>query len=266
MSSVKWVKGSWGRAERKKESEVTQLCLTLCDPMDCSPPGSSIHRVFQAKILEWVAISFSKRPSWPRDWTQVFRIIDRHFTIWTTREAHWQVGINPWQGFCHKPYEVTMELQSRAPSLASHRACHTFTQAHCRVSEIQQKTCSLGEWRTRVPSILTLFWRILDKPPRWKVAAEPQKTPGFLASRGEFNLGPVMRLDGSELLCNKILLKYKRDRESFWHRHQKRQKEGQVASYCYGSVTKLYLTVCNPMDCSTPGFSVLHYLPEFAQT
>ena len=39
---------------------VTQLCLTLWDPMDCNPPGSSIHGIFQAKILEWVAISFSR--------------------------------------------------------------------------------------------------------------------------------------------------------------------------------------------------------------
>ena len=48
------------------------------------------------------------------------------------------------------------------------------------------------------------------------------KTPGFLASWGEeFNLGPETRLDHSELLCNKVLLKYKGDRENFWHRHQK---------------------------------------------
>ena len=43
----------------KSESEVAQSCPTLCDPMDCSPPGSSIHGIFQARILEWVAISFS---------------------------------------------------------------------------------------------------------------------------------------------------------------------------------------------------------------
>ena len=49
-----------------------------------------------------------------------------------------------------------------------------------------------------------------------------EKTQGFFASRGEeFNLGPETRLDCSELLCNKVLLKYKGDRESFWHRHQK---------------------------------------------
>ena len=43
----------------ESESEVAQLCPTLCDPMDCSPPGSSIHGVFQARVLEWGAISFS---------------------------------------------------------------------------------------------------------------------------------------------------------------------------------------------------------------
>ena len=43
-----------------KESEVTQSCPTLCDPMDCSLPGSSIHGIFQARVLEWGAIAFSK--------------------------------------------------------------------------------------------------------------------------------------------------------------------------------------------------------------
>ena len=46
-----------------------QLCQTLCDPMDCSPPGSSVHGILQARILEWVAISFSRRSSQPRDQT-----------------------------------------------------------------------------------------------------------------------------------------------------------------------------------------------------
>ena len=55
--------------------------------MDCSPPGSSIRRIFQARVLEWFAISFSGGSSWPRDWTQVFRIAGRDFTVWATREA-----------------------------------------------------------------------------------------------------------------------------------------------------------------------------------
>ena len=45
----------------QSENDVTQLCLTLCDPMDCSLPGSSVYGIFQARILEWVAISFSRR-------------------------------------------------------------------------------------------------------------------------------------------------------------------------------------------------------------
>ena len=67
-------------------SEVPQSCLTLCDQMDCSLPGSSVHGVIQARIMEWVAISFSRGSSWPRDWTQVSCIVGRHFTIWATRE------------------------------------------------------------------------------------------------------------------------------------------------------------------------------------
>ena len=55
--------------------------------MDCSLPGSSSYGIFQARILEWVAISFSRRSSWPRDWTLVSSIVGRHFTIWATREV-----------------------------------------------------------------------------------------------------------------------------------------------------------------------------------
>ena len=45
----------------KSESEVAQSCLTLCDPMDCSPPGSPVHGIFQARVLEWVATAFSNQ-------------------------------------------------------------------------------------------------------------------------------------------------------------------------------------------------------------
>ena len=66
---------------------IAQSCLTLCDPIDCSLPGSSVHGIFQASLLEWVAISFSRGSSRPRDWTRVSCIVGRHFTVWTTREA-----------------------------------------------------------------------------------------------------------------------------------------------------------------------------------
>ena len=71
----------------KKENKV-KSCPTLCNPMGCSLPGSSIHGIFQARVLEWVAISFFRGSSWPRDRTQVFCIAGRHFTIWATWEIH----------------------------------------------------------------------------------------------------------------------------------------------------------------------------------
>ena len=52
-------------------AQSLQLCLTPCNPMNCSPPGSSVHGILQARILEWVAIPSSKRSSQPRDWTHV---------------------------------------------------------------------------------------------------------------------------------------------------------------------------------------------------
>ena len=70
-----------------KWSEVAQSCPTLCDPMDCSLPGSSVPGILQARVLEWVAISFSRRSSQPRDGTRVSHIAGRRFTIWATRES-----------------------------------------------------------------------------------------------------------------------------------------------------------------------------------
>ena len=66
---------------------VAQSCPTLWDPMGYSPPGSSVHGIFQARIPEWLAISFSRGSSSPRDWTWVSCIAGRLFTIWVTREV-----------------------------------------------------------------------------------------------------------------------------------------------------------------------------------
>ena len=68
-------------------SEVAQLYLTLCDPVGCSPTGSSVHGILQARILEWVAISFSRGSSWPRDQTQVSHTAGRHFNLWASRAS-----------------------------------------------------------------------------------------------------------------------------------------------------------------------------------
>ena len=76
--------------------KVTQLCPTLCNPMDFSTPASSVHGIFQPSILEWIAIPFSRGSSQPRDQTCVSCIAGRFFVIWATREAHksWKLSIN----------------------------------------------------------------------------------------------------------------------------------------------------------------------------
>ena len=97
---ISWITGgfftNWATREthtnawKKKgkiEIKVAQSCPTLSDPLDCSLPGSSVYGIFQAKVLEWVATSFSRGSSRPRDQTRVSHTVDRHFTKWATREV-----------------------------------------------------------------------------------------------------------------------------------------------------------------------------------
>ena len=91
-----WIRGIVCLTPGESESEVAQSCPTLCDPMDCSPPGSSVHGIFQARILEWGAIFFSRRSAWPRDWTQVSRIVGRCFTVGATKEWRHLVEAPKW--------------------------------------------------------------------------------------------------------------------------------------------------------------------------
>ena len=83
------------------ESKVTQSCLILCEPVDCSPSGSSVHGILQARILEWVAISFSRGSSQPRGRTQVSCITGRFFTIWATWEVKCKLTSTSQVHFCH---------------------------------------------------------------------------------------------------------------------------------------------------------------------
>ena len=65
---------------------VTQSCPTLCDPMDCSLPGSSVLGIFQARTLEWLAIAFSRGCPQPRNWSRVSHSAGTVFTIWASRQ------------------------------------------------------------------------------------------------------------------------------------------------------------------------------------
>ena len=91
---------------------AAQTFLALCDPMDCSPPSSSVCGILQARILESVAISFSRGSFWPRDQTQVSCITDRFFINWDTREAPSEGSYLWWLSvFCL----VAMSPQSLGP-------------------------------------------------------------------------------------------------------------------------------------------------------
>ena len=80
---------------------VAQSCLTLCEPRDCSLRGFSIHGILHSRIWEWIVFSFSRGNSQPRDWTLVFCIGGRFFTIWATgkwceswtikKAEHWRI-------------------------------------------------------------------------------------------------------------------------------------------------------------------------------
>ena len=78
---------------KKVKVLVAQSCPTLCDPMDCSPPGSSVHGILQAGVLERVAMPSSRGSCWPWDHTWLSHIADKLFTVWATREAHFVLSI-----------------------------------------------------------------------------------------------------------------------------------------------------------------------------
>ena len=73
---------------------VIQSRPTLCDRVDYSPPGSSVHGILQARALEWVTISFSRGSFQPKDWRQVSGIAGKLFTYWVTREASLSLVLN----------------------------------------------------------------------------------------------------------------------------------------------------------------------------
>ena len=100
--------------------------------MDCSLTGSSVHGIFQARILEWVAISFSRGSSRPRDQTQVSRIVGSHFTAWATREVQVRSNsVTSWTATCQASLSFTvsqslLKLISIGSVMPS-TLCHPFS-------------------------------------------------------------------------------------------------------------------------------------------
>ena len=108
-------------AQSKSESEVAQSCPTLCDPVDCSPPGSSFHGIFQARVLEWVAISFSRGSSQPRDRTWFSLILGRRSNLRA------KPSFIEWP---HFPFSQPLELSFLQPSLTPHAPVLTHSFNH----------------------------------------------------------------------------------------------------------------------------------------
>ena len=154
--------------------KVAQSCPTLCNPTDYT-----VHGILQARILEWVAFSFSRGSSQPRDWTQVSHIAGGFFTNWTIREAQTtrtQIGVSKlWI-----QYSISVSSSYTSTYEHAYKPRHYWFKTNTLIFPV-----------TKVP-----------------------------------------------LAC--------------------------CCCCCY-SVTKLCPTLCNPMDCSMPGFPVLHHLLEIAQ-
>ena len=97
--------------EVKKKVKIVScsVILTLCDPMDCSPPGSSVCGILWARILEWVAMPFSRGSFWPRDRTWVSYTAGRFFIIWATRPT----PLKRWSSSKARTYTVKVALRGR---------------------------------------------------------------------------------------------------------------------------------------------------------
>ena len=214
------------------ESEVTQLCPTLRDPMDCSLLGSSIRGVLQARIVEWVAMPSSRGSSQPRDWTQVSHIAGRFFTIWATREAS------------QPPLFFSMKESESEVAQSCLTLCDPWTVAH-------QAPPSMGFSRQE-------YWSGLPFP-----------SPGDLPDPGIEPRSPTLQADaltsappgkplnqvGEVLLVLNFLLY-----EGWPYKHL----SCILWDFCFNLlmikwkvlVAQSCPTVCDPLDPSLPGFSV----------
>ena len=130
---------------------VTQSCLTLCDPVDCWLPDSSVHGILQARILEWVAIPFSWGSFWPRDWNWVSHIAGRFFTICATKDMNDKSNSS-----CKRIQfsSVQFSCSVMSDSLRSHGLLHARSPCPTPTPGVCSNSCPLSWWCH--PAILPL--------------------------------------------------------------------------------------------------------------
>ena len=220
-----------------------QSCPTLCNPIDGSPPGSSIAGTLQARTLEWIAISFSN--SWK--WKVKVKSLSRVWLFATPWTATHQAP--PSMGFSRQEYWSGVPMKQTNPLLLESRKAQDTTGLHCE-SVLSGKT--MGETVTSS--------RVLRDKSRWgKWAARTEKqllhTCGEAGSLGPW--GPETHpRNSSKGTCYRVK---KTDTRQFL------QTLPKLTDVQFSSV-QLRPTLCNPMNRSTPGLPVHHQLPEFTQT
>ena len=192
-------------------SLIGSICVNVCvgliisdslQPMDSSPQGSSLHGIFQARILEWVPISFSRGCCPPRDWNS-FGSLSWAGGFFTTSATCLSKAQKKVWGFINwTTWIISSTRSSLTPS--THACCLSFPTPF---KQVQLSLCS-----------------------HWHVPLDMC-----------FNLNISFITDESD------------------------RQECGLGSFCCCSVAQSCVTLCNPMDCSTSGLPVPHYLPEFAQ-
>ena len=154
---------------------VTQSCLSLCDPTDCSPPGSSVHGILQARILEWVAMPSSRGSSPPRDWTALllctehicWRNIMSSFLPYVASQSDGPRGVMiAFMEGCvwgrrmssHRSSAGDFLMTSGGPDLEKWSCCpvHYWLRDAVtptwRVTELSGLPCSLSSWCKKMPN------------------------------------------------------------------------------------------------------------------
>ena len=159
--------------------------------MDCSPPGTCVHGISQARILEWVAIPFSRGSSRPRDQTQVSCIAGRFFTIWATRKAQNEIHPSKCQGEISKLWSQSQrELDN---TMINRHSSHCWPQGFCQhLKALGESLWSPGGRGWGHP--VSYYWLSWCLSLTWKVRVECEDecnrpfSPHLLDHRDPFKL------------------------------------------------------------------------------
>ena len=148
---------------------VAQSCATVCNPVDCSFPGSSVHGILQARVLEWVAFPFSKGSSQPWDWTQIPSIAARFFTIWATREASSAISLPTHFTLAHLHSRASHQVHDRNPGKVQYTEkrwiCNAFV-----ANKLSSWKCNLPPyWPVLLKWLSTFPWHLITVYNRKKI-------------------------------------------------------------------------------------------------